>query len=54
LPDEIEAINVRRIERLVELAHLRNTPPETLMGQLGIKARGVCLSHASRSGCASS
>lgn len=38
LSDEIEAINVRRIERLVELAHLRNTPLETLMAQLGIKA----------------
>jgi hypothetical protein len=38
LSDEIEAINVRRIECLVELAHLRNTPLETLMAQLGIKA----------------
>jgi hypothetical protein len=38
LSDKIEAINVRRIERLVELAHLRNTPLETLMEQLGITA----------------
>jgi hypothetical protein len=38
LSDEIEAINVRRIECLVELAHLRNTSLETLMAQLGIKA----------------
>jgi hypothetical protein len=38
LSDEIEAINVRRVECLVELAHLRNTPLETLMDQLGIKA----------------
>jgi hypothetical protein len=38
LSDALEAINVRRVECLVELARLRNMPLETLMDQLGIKA----------------
>ncbi len=33
LSDEIEAANVRRIERLIELARLRNMPLEALMDE---------------------
>jgi hypothetical protein len=38
LSDQIEMMNVRRIEHLAELAHLRQTSLEALMEQLGIKA----------------
>jgi wyosine [tRNA(Phe)-imidazoG37] synthetase (radical SAM superfamily) len=37
LTDQIEEANVCRIERLIELAGLRNTSLEALMDQLGIK-----------------
>ena len=36
LSDQIEAFNVRRIESLVALAHLRHTSLEALIHQLGI------------------
>jgi wyosine [tRNA(Phe)-imidazoG37] synthetase (radical SAM superfamily) len=38
LTDQIEEANVRRIERLIELARLRNTSLEALMDKLGITA----------------
>ncbi len=38
LSDRIEEANARRIEYLVELARLRGTTLDELMGQLGIKA----------------
>jgi hypothetical protein len=36
LTDEIERLNLERLESLVELARLRSVPLETLMKQLGI------------------
>lgn len=38
LSDRIEEANARRMESLVKLARLRETPLEVLMEQLGIKA----------------
>ena len=37
LSDRVEAMNVSRLEKLVELANLRGVKLETLMDQLGIR-----------------
>jgi hypothetical protein len=39
ISDQIEELDARRAERLVELARTRNTSLAALMEQLGIKAR---------------
>ncbi len=38
LSDRIEEMNVRRMERVIQLAQLRQTSVEVLMGDLGIKS----------------
>ncbi len=38
LSDQIEAMNVRRMESVIELARLRRMPVEALMDDLGIKS----------------
>jgi ABC-type uncharacterized transport system ATPase subunit len=39
LSDQIETVNVRRIEYLAELAQLRNTTVSALITELGIRPR---------------
>ena len=38
LSDQIEAMNVRRMESVIELARLRRTSVDALMDDLGIKS----------------
>jgi len=40
LSDQIEMLQARRVEALVALARLRNSTPEALMGELGIRPLG--------------
>lgn len=37
LTDQVELFDVARLERLIELAHLRNVPLQQLIQQLGLK-----------------
>lgn len=37
LTDQVELFDAVRLERLIELAHLRNVPLEKLINQLGLK-----------------